>query len=137
MKAPLGQIKDVVTTVGNQADKFHESSEERQKELTKRLEIDMASDNKLSKMIRPLTLLILLFFEGLVIVLDAFDYTVPTDTKIQLGVLLAAAIGFYFDSKKSERTAQKNAEANLKIEMMKTKAEINRQKREDRKQRNS
>ena len=136
MKEFAKSIPDLIDKGGKIADDQIESAEERQKELTKRLKIDMASDNWLSKSIRPMTLIILLVFEGLVIILDAFGYTVPTDTKIQLGVLLGAAIGFYFESKRNERVAAKNAEANMKLELMKTKADIRRQRRSDRKKRN-
>ena len=104
-------------------DGFTESGGERQKTLSDRHTADMSSDNWLSKSIRPMTLLILLALEALVIVLEAAGFAISLDTKLQLGGLLGAAISFYFASKKSERVAAQNAKANVHIEKMKVKSE--------------
>lgn len=110
-------------------DDFHESGEERQKALSDRHSVDMASDNFLSKTIRPITLIWLLALETLVVLLDSFGYSVDVTTKGQVGVLLLSAFGFYFQSKKNERVAEKNAKANIELERIKTKAEIKERKK--------
>ena len=104
-------------------DKHTESAEERNKTLSDRHEQDMNSDNRLSKSIRPMTLLILLGLELIVVVLSAMGKTVDQTIVIQLGVLLSGAFGFYFNSKKAERVAAKNALANIRIEKIKARTQ--------------
>ena len=135
MKSPLKDIKDLVSVGGEAIDRNSESGEERQEALSKRHEVDMQSDNKLSKSIRPITLVWLLSIETLIIVLEACGLSIDTDTKIQVGVLLGAAFGFYFNSKRHERVAQKNAEANIKMEMLRTKADLKADRRRARRER--
>lgn len=124
----LDKVTNLVSGVGKAIDDNTESGEERQAQLTRRLEIDMVSDNWLSKSIRPLTLLILLLFELIIVVAGAMGNTIDAAITIQVGTLLGAAIGFYFDSKKRERIAEKNAKANMELERINRKAEAEKTK---------
>ncbi|MDP2723201.1 MAG: hypothetical protein Q8O72_10620 [Bacteroidales bacterium] len=69
-----------------------------EQERTKRLQADMASDSWLSKNIRPMTLIYLLFFTSILIVLDSalkgFDVKDAYVTLITS--LLLAVFSFYF-----------------------------------------
>lgn len=124
---------NVVKEGGKIADDLVQSGEERDDELTQRLEIDMKSDNWLSKSIRPITLIWLLALMTLIPIVEAFfDAQIPTDTKVTIGTLLLGAVSFYFPSKRAERVAQKNAEANLKMRKLEAK-ERRRDKRHERK----
>lgn len=141
-------MKDLVANIIKGADKvddFTESAEERQATLTKRHEVDMLSDNKLSKSIRPITLIVLLGLQVVLVVLSAFGLHADPAIISQHGVLLLGAFSFYFHSKKAERVAEKNAAANVKIEELKLKhanklerkqvrAEIRASRRAERKQ---
>lgn len=112
------------------ADDSTESAEERQATLSKRHASDMSSDSWLSKAIRPVSLLWLFALETLIIILDATGYKIDTDTKIQVGVLLFGAFGFYFQSRKAEKVAAQNAKANIEIEKLKTKQALKLEKKE-------
>jgi len=68
-----------------------------QKEITKRWEIDMNSDSWLSKNVRPLTLLYLLFSVTLLCVLDSCNVLDVKDQWVTLfGSLLLTTVGAYF-----------------------------------------
>jgi len=110
---------EAIEKVGESIDKNFESSEERQKELSKRHARDMASDNWLSKNIRPLTLVYLLLAQSAVFVLLGFEKEVPDSVVAQIGILLFGAFGFYFNSRKSEKIMAKKADAAVKIEALK------------------
>lgn len=115
-------MKDLTKTIisaGNIADDSFESAEERQQALSMRHKADMGSDNWLSKSIRPITLIVLLALEALLILLDAFGREISIELQLQIGALLMSAFGFYFNSKKAERIAEKNAKANIEIEKQK------------------
>lgn len=117
-------MKDLVNTIFKGADKvdeFTESAEERQATLSERHKTDMASDNWLSKSIRPITLIVLLGLQMIMVILSAFGRHVDPAIVSQHGVLLLGAFSFYFHSKKVERVAEKNAAANIKIEEMRLK----------------
>jgi len=126
----LKDATKIIQATGKAIDDNTESGEERQQQLTERLKIDMGSDNKLSKSIRPITLIFLLLLEGFIVVTEgAFGFEIDVATKTQVGLLLGAALGFYFDSKKQERIAQKNASANIQLEKIRVKAEIKEKRR--------
>lgn len=112
--------KEILSTVDN----FHESGGERQAVLTERLQIDMNSDSMPSKLIRPFTLFTLLMLEILIVLLSAYGYPVPTEITVQVGLLLSAAFGFYFNSKKHERIAEKRAKADIDLAQQNIKANI-------------
>lgn len=119
-----------VTDGLNTVDKFHESGQERSKTLSDRHKVDMASDSWLSKSIRPLTLLVLLAVVSIIGLMSAFGKHADPMIMGQLVALLGTAIGFYFQSKKNERIAEKNASANIKLERMRAKNDIKTTKRE-------
>ena len=129
-------IKDVTDTVDKAldfADDSFESGAERQATLTERLRIDMASDNPLAKMIRPIITLTLLALEIIVVVATLYDVEVPDHIVYELGAMLGAAIGFYFNSRRNEKITAKKAEAAIEIERIKAKQEIKQIKKEARK----
>ena len=74
-------------------------------ELTKRHQIDMQSDNKLSKNIRPMSLIYLLFIVTVLAVVDSALTSFTVDKQyIQLfQALLTVAFGFYFGSRGIEK----------------------------------
>lgn len=87
-------------------------------EVTKRLQVDMASDNKLSKNIRPLMLIYLTIFVTLLIVLDSSNigmyydlntkamqksFNVPDLWKNLLAGAWTSALLFYFGSRGWEK----------------------------------
>jgi len=130
LDTPIEQVGDLIDKVGTNADKLTESGEERQKELTERLKIDMASDNKLSKSIRPISLIWLLTLYTLLALLICtllyMDITVEPLLWFsgEVTVLLGTVLGFYFNSKKAERVQAKRAAAAIEIEQQKQKAEV-------------
>jgi len=72
--------------------------------------------------------LVLLFLEILIVILSAFGHKIPDEILIQHGTLLASSIGFYFYSKKSERVATRNADANAKIVKMQLEHDFKKEK---------
>ena len=131
---PLDQAGELIDKVGNNVDKVHESGEERQSALTERLRIDMSSDNKLSKSIRPISLIWLLslytLLAGLIAGLMYADITVEPLLWFsgEVTVLLGTVLGFYFNSKKAERIQEKRALATIKIEEEKIKSDARLEK---------
>ena len=121
-----------IESLANVADGFHESSEEINEQLTERHETDMNSDNWLSKSIRPMMVIGLFTLMVFIVVADAFGKEIDLDTKITVGTLFTTALSFYFRSKQFERVAQKNAEANLKMEKLKFREERRNQRQQRR-----
>lgn len=124
-------IIEGIKETGKIADNLHYSGDERDTHISKRHEADMKSDSRLSKNIRPMTLVYLLTANTGVIVADLVGVEVSEWIIGQLGTLLLAAFGFYFNSKKAERVAEKNAVGNMKIKRMQIEHE---QRMEDKKQ---
>lgn len=125
----MASIKDLTKlteTSGKIIDDVHYSSEEKDKSINKRHDVDMNSDSWLSKNIRPLTLLFLLVCQAVLIA--GWMCGVKPDNILtgQIGTLLFGAFSFYFNSKKGERIAEKNAKAN--IEIVKMEMEITKKK---------
>lgn len=82
-------------------DKIHNDYEG---ELTKRLQADAQSDSWLSKNVRPLTLITLLFLFLLFSTLDAFKVIVISQQYIDLlGEMSLTALAFYFGSRGVEK----------------------------------
>lgn len=126
----IGEIADLVTGAGKAIDSNTESGEERQRELTERLRLDMASDNKLSKAIRPLTLIWIQLIFTFILVAHVYGAQIDPWIIGQVTVLLGTVLGFYFNSKRAERISEKNATANIQIAKLKLKAEL-KQDRKD------
>ena len=136
MGNPLDSVGDLVSKVGKGIDDNVESGEERQQQLSDRHRVDMASDNKLSKAIRPMTLIFLAVMEAVIVISAVNGVSIDIAITSQVGLLLGSAVGFYFDSKRRERIADKNASANMelkKMEMKETKRENRRDARAERK----
>jgi hypothetical protein len=131
----IDKVTDLVGEIGDVVDDNIESGEERQNTLSARHRVDMMSDSRLSKSVRPITLLYLLSLMTIIVVVEfATGTELPYETKILVGGPLAAAIGFYFDSKKRERVSTKNAEANIRMRKLQLVEKIKADRRADRKE---
>jgi len=120
-------IGDIVKTGGDIADNLTESSEERQEALSHRHEMDMINGTWLTKNIRPLTLLVLLFYWIVIIpVMQSFDIAVDVTITRAVEMLSLTAFGFYFGSKGFEKvqvikakTERKDARVKRRLEKKK------------------
>ncbi len=128
-------IKDVISESGKIADNLTESPEERQAALTTRHITDMRSDSRLSKMIRPFSLLVLLSVVCFMGIMSSFGYHSDPVILGELVILLGSAFGFYFESRKREKIAFKNAEINLALKQLEKKHEIKENRKDNRVQR--
>ena len=127
IKDPISNIISTsgkaIEKVGKAVDDNFESSEERQKELSARHAIDMASDKWLPQNIRPITLIYLLLAQSVIFILLFLEKKVPDSVIAQVGILLFGAFGFYFNSRKQEKLMDKKVDAAIKIEALKAKQE--------------
>ena len=74
-----------------------------QQELTKRLQADMSSDSWLSKNIRPMTLIAILFAYFLFALMSAFDYDANQAYVELLGQWGMLIMSFYFGGRTLEK----------------------------------
>lgn len=120
----ISDLTKVVESGAKIVDDVNYSGEERAAILTERHKTDMSSDSWLSKNIRPMTLLFLLVCQASLIV--GWFMGIPTEPFLagQIGTLLFGAFSFYFNSKKGERIAEKNAKANLQLNKEKLNHEL-------------
>ena len=115
--------KDLVGEVGNVVDNLTTTQEEKleakrkikeitlsfeaelQKEVSKRWEQDMNSDSWLSKNIRPLTLIFLVFCTIILIFIDSgkIDFKVQDQWIDLLQIILITIIGAYFGGRSYEK----------------------------------
>ena len=115
--------KDLVGEVGNVVDNLTTTQEEKleakrkikeitlnfeaelQKEVSKRWEQDMNSDSWLSKNIRPLTLIFLVFCTIILIFIDSgkIDFKVQNHWIDLLQIILITIIGAYFGGRSYEK----------------------------------
>tara|TARA_Y100000114_G_scaffold51914_1_gene47451 strand:+ start:660 stop:1055 length:396 start_codon:yes stop_codon:yes gene_type:complete len=115
--------KDLVSEVGNVVDNLTTTQEEKleakrkikeitlsfeaelQKEVSKRWEQDMNSDSWLSKNIRPLTLIFLVFSTVLLIFIDSemINFKVQEQWIDLLQIILITIIGAYFGGRSYEK----------------------------------
>ena len=72
-------------------------------ELTKRLEADMASDSKLSKNIRPMTLVYILTAYLIFAVMDGFGFKIAESYVTLLGQWGMLVMSFYFGGRTLEK----------------------------------
>lgn len=105
---PISTTIDATTEfvkVGGQvADDLIESGEERQEQLSHRHEMDMVNGSWLTKNIRPLTLLTLLFYWLVLLpILTSFGIDIPSSQVNAVEMLSLAAFTFYFGSKGFEK----------------------------------
>lgn len=126
----------IINSVGTQVDNNIESSEERQAMLTERLKIDSTSPFKLPQLVRPILAIwsastftlsqIYCLYKGLVGGVEVMS----ANSAIMLGV-----IGFYFNSRRNEKMNAKKTEAAIKIEEIRVKADIKKERRAARRNR--
>ena len=129
-------VDKIINSVGTQVDNNTESSEERQATLTERLKIDATSPFKLPQLIRPILALwsaltfttaqIYCLYAGLVGGVEVMS----ANSAIMLGI-----IGFYFNSRRNEKINAKKTEAAIKIEEIRVKAEVKKDRKEARRAR--
>lgn len=78
-----------------------------QKNVTERWQADMSSDIKLAKLIRPMTLIVLMAMFMVTMVLDSLDY-LPFNVKESyvslLEILMLTSFGAYFAGRTVEKT---------------------------------
>lgn len=86
---------------------FIEAEKEQQKNVTERWKHDMASDNKLSKSVRPLTLIFLFVSTVLLIFVDSgfINFAVDDEWKELLKMLLITITAAYFGGRSYEKGA--------------------------------
>ena len=97
-------IKEIIVEGGKVADDFIESGEERQEALTARHEMDMVNGSWLTKNVRPLTLLTLLFYWLILLpILQTFGVSIPDAQVNAVEMLSLAAFTFYFGGKSFEK----------------------------------
>jgi len=123
----FGKGSGIVEQVGGVVDKFVRTKEEKaqfekemaeilinaeadmQKNVTERWKADMTSDSWLSKNVRPLVLMFLIFNTMLLIFIDAgqLDFKVEDNWVSLLEILLLTVIGAYFGGRTIEKTRKK------------------------------
>lgn len=113
----------IIESIGKNIDRNFESEEERQQSLSDRHSVDMLSDNWLSKAVRPIITLTLLGLFIAVVITSFFGVKIPEHIGYELGAMLTAAIGFYFQSRRNEKMNSKKMDASVKIEKMRLKNE--------------
>lgn len=136
----------------NIVDGFHESAEERQQTLSARHKVDMTSDSWFAKSVRPIVTMFTGLIWGIVSVVmlikyfrEGFSSDEWTAITAYYGLVSApftTCIAWYFESRKREKmeaqklkTATANAEANIKVEELRTRAEIKQTRKEARHER--
>ena len=89
------------------AEIFIEAEKEQQKNVSERWKYDMASDNKLSKSVRPLTLIFLFVSTVLLIFVDSgfINFAVDDEWKELLKMLLITITAAYFGGRSYEKGA--------------------------------
>ena len=127
----IPKLEDVTKLI----DKVTSTSEERDAVLTERLKLDTTSPFMLPHLIRPIIALVLLVLQILLFVAIFMKIEVPKDLIWQVGGLNAAAIGFYFNSRKAEKIQAKNAMASIEIAEIQAKATVQEKKRVDKEDR--
>ena len=126
---------NLINSVGNNADKLTESSEERQATLTQRQKIDSTSPFKLPQLIRPIITLVALFLQVGVFFVAVLGVVLPENIVYEIGALNAATIGFYFNSRRNEKINAKKVEAAIRIEEIKARATVKEKRRQARAER--
>ena len=107
-----------------------ESSQEAEDTRTERHRIDMASDNPLSKNIRPYITIYSGLIWGVVHILSIW-FEVNDAVLYSASAVFGSCIGFYFNSKRQERIVEKKSAAGIKLELMKQR-QINKEARHNR-----
>lgn len=129
------KVIDLTKDVMDFADDSFESGEEITKASTERLRIDNSSKFALPALIRPISLLI--SWTVIISLAVAVILGVEVNEWIMGEFLLmhSTILAFYFRNRSKEKTAAKNASANVKIKELETRAEIKSTRKEERNQR--
>lgn len=141
-------VKDLiggVLGVADSAGDFIETSEERSEALNKRHLVDMNSDNRLSKAIRPIVTIFSGVVWGFVTVWAMVQGSVNWEVYGIASSPFLSCIGWYFESRKREKIAAQNVKGNIELEKLRVKsdlrneskslkAEIRSERRKERKQ---
>ena len=98
-----GDIKEMVGEVGQTARSFSNKEQG-----TRRQEIDMLSDNRLSKSVRPLTIIWILLLFTFSMIASWLGYQTPEQYQELIFWALLAVIGFYFPGRDLVKTFAKN-----------------------------
>jgi hypothetical protein len=123
-------IGDIVKTGGQIADDLTESGEERQEALTHRHEMDMVNGTWLTRNVRPLTLLVLLFYWVVAIpLMQSFGVAVSDAVINAVEMLSLTAFGFYFGSKGFEKVQVIKAKSERK-EIRQARRDMRRRRRD-------
>lgn len=125
-----------------------ETEKDRQATLTGRLQIDMNSDSWFAKSIRPLVTILTGAVWSFVTIYITFlladptltlDWTLIATYYGSVTATFGTCIGFYFKSRRDEKIASRNADAHIKkmeaetrLEEMKTKSTIKKNRRQGR-----
>lgn len=129
-------IDDKIDKVLDVVDDNIESRQEAEATRTERLKLDMTSPFRLPQLIRPILAIWAMAAYTIIMVIGMYKGFVESYEVVgSITAILMTIIGFYFNSRKMEKTVAKRAEAAVQIEELKTKAEIKRDRREARHQR--
>jgi hypothetical protein len=143
MGDPLTNILGTADKAMDFADDSFESREENEATRTQRLQIDTTSPYKLPHLIRPILAIWAAVNETILTTATIFlaffvEDVDPNATNTVLAALasnttiLTAIVGFYFNSRKAEKINAKKAEVAIEIERMKEKAEIRKDRKDER-----
>ena len=127
----IGNVSKLIDSIGSNADKLTESGEERQATLTERLKIDATSPFKLPQLIRPIIALVALLLQIGIFVASVMEIPLSEHIIYEIGALNAATIGFYFNSRRNEKINAKKTAAAIKIEKIKARRDVKRNKRDN------
>jgi len=139
----IDKVLEGIDKVGEIVDDSFESEQERQETLTERQRIDLSSPYKLPHLIRPvITLWSMLVWNVSVVWSLAVTQPDPYVLAATSGIL-ASCVGWYFDSRRREKIADKKmkseqaimqdkTKAAIKLELIKTRADIRAERRASR-----
>ena len=109
----LGKIADKFIQTKEEKSAFHkemtqiliQAEADQQKNVTERWKHDMASDNKLTKSVRPMVLIFLILCTMLLIFIDSgfITFVVDDEWKDLLKIILMTCIGAYFGGRSYEK----------------------------------
>lgn len=129
----IGRLSNLTDSVSNGADKLATSDDEVQKELTERLKIDTTSPFKLPHLIRPIAFIWAMALQTILSIVVLFVAPEGDNEALMIifgsnSTILITIVGFYFQSRKNEKIAFKNAEANIELKALEIQNEARKEK---------
>ena len=129
-------VNEGISDITKVVDDSFESEDERQKQLTERLRLDMTSPHLLPQIIRPASFIWAMSLQtilSLLTIIMAFMSTPTNETSIMAVMgsntgILMTMVGFYFASRRAEKINAKKVEAAIDINREKARVEIIRDK---------